>query len=69
MVQIAMNDIEFTTAKNNIAIPKEVVLATKLLIGTPRTIPADTPINSLETAIGASFLLTDAAATVKANEQ
>ena len=64
-----MNAIAFTTAKNTIAICKEIVLAIKLAIGTPITIPADTPINTLETAFGASSLLTEAAATEKANEQ
>ena len=41
----------------------------KLTIGTPTTIPADTPINTLATAFGASSFLTESAATVNAKEQ
>jgi len=44
----------------------ETSLAMKLVTGTPSTMPADTPIKTLETALGACSLLTDAAATVKA---
>ena len=66
---VAMNTMAFTIAKNAIAISKETVLAIKLAMGTPTTIPADTPMNTLETALGASSLLTDAAATVNAKEQ
>jgi hypothetical protein len=65
---VAMNATAFTIAKNTIAICKVVVLAIKLAIGTPITIPADTPINTLEIAIEASSLLTEAAATEKAKE-
>ena len=46
----------------------ETSLAIKLVTGTPSTMPADTPTKTLETALGACSLLTDAAATVKAIE-
>ncbi|MNN32362.1 hypothetical protein D3C81_1460830 [compost metagenome] len=64
-----MNIITFTIAKNAIAISYETALSIKLAIGTPTTIPADTPINTLETAFGASSLLTEEAAIVNAKEQ
>ncbi len=63
-----MNTKAFTIAKNAIAICKEAALAIKLTIGTPTTIPADTPIKTLETALGASSFRTEFAATEKANE-
>ncbi|MNL82555.1 hypothetical protein D3C87_2099580 [compost metagenome] len=64
-----MNTSTLTTAKKTIAICKELALAIKLATGTPITIPADTPIKTFEIALGASSLLTEAAATVNANEQ
>ena len=53
---------------HNIAMENETSLAIKLVTGTPSTMPADTPTKTLETALGACSLLTDAAATVKAIE-
>jgi len=45
-----MNTIAFTIAKNNIAMFNEVAVAIKLVTRTPSTIPAETPINILDTA-------------------
>ncbi|MNB87458.1 hypothetical protein D3C75_344580 [compost metagenome] len=56
-------------AERAIAISYERLLLIKLAIGTPATIPAETPINIFDTAFGASSLLTEEAATVNAKEQ
>ena len=57
-----------TAAKRAIATAKDVWLVMKLVIGTPSTIPADTPTNTHDTAFDASSFPTDCAATVKAIE-
>jgi len=49
-INVARNTIALTIAKNAIAISIETALAIKLTMGTPTTIPADTPIKTLETA-------------------
>lgn len=50
------------------AMENDAILAMKLVTGTPRTIPADTPMKTLATALGAPAFPADAAATVKAME-
>ncbi|GGG09083.1 hypothetical protein GCM10010912_62020 [Paenibacillus albidus] len=66
---VAISTTPLTRAKKAIAISTETAEAIKLTMGTPTTIAADTPIKTFETALGASFLLTEAAATEKAIEQ
>ena len=51
-----------------IRMENDAILAMKLVTGTPRTIPADTPMKTLATALGAPAFPADAAATVKAME-
>ena len=67
-MHVAISTIPFTTAKNIIADCKEIVFAIKLTIGTPSTIPAETPIITFAAAFGASFSLTVFPATENAKD-
>ena len=56
-------------AKKDMETDKEICSARKLLIGTPTTMPADTPMFIFATAFGAAFTPATSAAIVKAMEQ
>ena len=58
----------FTAAKKSIAAEKEVWDAMKLVTGTPRTMPAETPTKTFADAFGAMSFGTAAAAAVNAME-
>ena len=57
--KVASNTSALIVAKKPIATANEVWLAMKLVTGTPNTIPADTPMNTLDTAFDASSLRVD----------
>ena len=66
--KVVTKAIALTIAKKSIPAFNDVEFAIKLTIGTPSTIPADTPIKTFDTAFGASFSFTDDPATVSAND-
>ena len=56
-------------AKKDMETDSEICSARKLLIGTPTTMPADTPMFIFATAFGASSTPATSAAIVNAREQ
>ena len=66
---VAANARRLPAANTAIAASSEKLAATKLLMGTPSTMPAETPTITLATAFNRSFSGTEAPATEKASEQ